>query len=386
MNQLLMAALLNTSDGGSVQFAPATLSFWAPLTDAGAGIVNTTPTLGTGPATFTRATSATTFLSNGLLVTIPSGSPRSLYVGALYAGYFSEEARTNEAFFNRDFTNAAWVKTTMSAALTQTGIDGAGNTCSLLTASAGNATALQAITSASAVARRWSVYMKRSVGTGNIDITMDNGAAWTTVSGSINSSTFTRVGKSQTLANPTVGIRIVTNGDAVIVDYVQEEIGAFDTSPILTAGVVVTRNADVLTYPLAGNINNVTGSCYSECLVNTAIGVGTKSVIMGSGTEGGMFVNASAALFDGTNVAAAVGSLSLNAVHKIAGSWGVGPGLTVAQDGGAPVNTAFDGSMNLTGIAFGANTAGGGQFNGGVMNVKISTLTLTGANLIAATR
>jgi hypothetical protein len=65
-------------------------------------------------------------------------------------GLLVEEARTELTLYNRDFTNAAWTKSNMTTAKTATGPDGVTNSASTLTATAGNATALQAITSTSA--------------------------------------------------------------------------------------------------------------------------------------------------------------------------------------------------------------------------------------------
>ncbi len=96
------------------------------------------------------------------------------------SGLLIEDARTNVCLWNRDLTNAAWVKTTMTAALDQVGADGGINAASSLLATAGNATALQSITLASS-ARAQSAYIKRLVGTGTINMTMDNGTTWTVV-------------------------------------------------------------------------------------------------------------------------------------------------------------------------------------------------------------
>jgi hypothetical protein len=51
----------------------------------------------------------------------------------------------------------------------------------------------------------------------------------------------------QTLANPTVGFRIVTSGDAIAVDFVQNETGTGASSEIATTTAAVTRAADEAT-------------------------------------------------------------------------------------------------------------------------------------------
>ncbi len=75
-------------------------------------------------------------------------------------------------------------------------------------------------------------------------MTMDNGSTWTAVTVT---AAWTAVSiPTQTLANPTVGFRIVTNGDAVAIDYVSNENGIFRTSPIATTTASATRQADVV--------------------------------------------------------------------------------------------------------------------------------------------
>ena len=161
-------------------------------------------------------------------------------------GLSLEGTRTNVVLWNRDMTNAAWTKTTMTAAKDQIGMDGAANSASSLLATAGNATCLQAITLGSSQ-RAQAVWVKRLVGSGTINMTMDNGATWTVVTLTAN---WTRVTiPSQTLANPTVGFRIVTNADKIAVDYVQNENGAFESSAIAVTTVAITRAADSLTVP-----------------------------------------------------------------------------------------------------------------------------------------
>jgi hypothetical protein len=56
---------------------------------------------------------------------------------------------------------------------------------------------------------------------------------------------------TQTLANPSTGFRITTDGDSIAVDYVQNQNGAFITSAIPTTTASVTRAADVITLATA---------------------------------------------------------------------------------------------------------------------------------------
>jgi hypothetical protein len=171
------------------------------------------------------------------------GIPQGYDTTASRYGLQIEAAATNLCLYSDDFTNAAWTKSNMTTAKTATGPDAAANSASTLTATAGNATALQAITSASS-ARISGFWVKRRTGTGNIDLTQDNGTSWTTVTVT---SDWTRVElTAATLTNPTVGIRIVTSGDAVDVFGFQHEIGSVLTSTIPTLGSTVTRAVDAV--------------------------------------------------------------------------------------------------------------------------------------------
>lgn len=188
--------------------------------------------------TTTRATAGYAETNAGLLTLFGTGTPRITDKGLLV-----ESARTNVVLWNRDLTNAAWTKTSITAALDQTGADGTATAATSLTATGANGTCLQAITLASS-ARFQSAYVKRITGSGTIQMTMDNGATWTTITVT---SSYTQLSiPTQTLANPTVGFRIVTAGDAIAVDFVQNENGAFKTSPIATTTASATRNVDLV--------------------------------------------------------------------------------------------------------------------------------------------
>jgi hypothetical protein len=193
--------------------------------------------------TFTRASTANYFNSSGLLVSAAIDAARFDYDPSTLAarGLLLEEARTNVVQRNRDLTNAAWTSTNVTAVKDQTGIDGVANSASRITATAGNGTCLQAITLASS-ARFQTAWVKRLVGSGVVNMTMNNGSTWTVISPT---ASWTRVSiPTATLANPTVGFRLVTSGDSIAVDFVQNENGAFATSEIGTTTASVPRSAD----------------------------------------------------------------------------------------------------------------------------------------------
>lgn len=164
--------------------------------------------------------------------------------GVLQGMRWEMEQRTNLVLWNRDLTNAAWTSTNGTPLKDQTGIDGVANAASSFTATAGNATCLQSITSASA-ARVTSFFLKRITGTGTVNITQDNGTTWTAVT---LTSAWQRFQVTATAANPIIGIRVVTSGDAVGLDFAQHETAASAaSSPIATTTAAVIRQPDVLT-------------------------------------------------------------------------------------------------------------------------------------------
>jgi len=159
-------------------------------------------------------------------------------------GVLFEDARTNLALRCSDLTHAAWTATNMSTARTATGPNNQANHATTITASAGNATILQSITSASAN-RDTSFFIKRRTGTGTIEVTQDNGTTWTAAAVTGSWAKFST--PAQTIANPVIGIRVVTSGDAVDVAWAQHETGtsiAYTSSPIYTIGATVTRAID----------------------------------------------------------------------------------------------------------------------------------------------
>lgn len=241
-------------------------------------------------ATFTRASIKTALDANGASRIVPHSLPAFQWTldpvsGLMTPGVLLEDARTNVVLWSRDLTNAAWVKTNITPAKNQIGADGVANSASLLTATAGNGTALQAITLGSS-ARFQSAYVKRVTGSGTVNMTTDNGATWTAVTVT---SAWTRVSiPTQTLANPTVGFRLVTNGDAIAVDFVQNENGTFPTSSIPTTTVAVARVADAWSFAFVQTaaMLSVAGLTLYDKIVATDNTIINSGLILGSAGVG----------------------------------------------------------------------------------------------------
>ncbi len=184
-------------------------------------------------------------------------------------GLLVEDGCTNLVAWCRDLTNAVWTGTGITAIKNQTGFDGTPNAATSITATAANAMVRQAISDPASVSRQQSAFLKRLSGSGPIEMTMDGGATWTRLTVA---STWRRLTiPTQTLANPTVGLRVVTRGDAVAVDCVQNEkltSGASglnaNSSPIVTTSAGVDRAADVISLSPMPSMSRTAVSMYCE--------------------------------------------------------------------------------------------------------------------------
>lgn len=188
--------------------------------------------------TTTRAFTGYAQTSSGLWVPFASNAPRITNNGLLI-----EELRQAIQLWARDLTNAAWVKSNITATLDQIGADGVVNSATRLTATSSNGTCLQSITSASA-ARTFSPLVKRITGSGGVYISQDGGSSYTDITASLSLTGFYRPSLTQTVTNPQIGFKLGTSGDEITVDFTQLEAGTFATSPIPTTTVAVTRAAD----------------------------------------------------------------------------------------------------------------------------------------------
>ena len=326
----------------------AQATFYLDFPDLGSGEVGTTPAFSTVSPTFTRATVAWTKLSSGLWTQVASGTPRSFYTGfdtavGTYAGYLSEGAGTQlvtPSASIRDMTEPAWSPVNMSSAFGSVGIDGTAG-ATQLTSAGGNSTILQTLTAAAST-RTYSCWIKRVTGTGEIDITQDGGATWTDVTSQINASTYTRVSLSASVLNASFGIRIVTSGDQIAVDFNQFEAGAFATSPMASAGAA--RNADVLTYSTTGWLNASVGTTFVQFANGPDVAAQHVPMILHDGTlnnqVSNVFTNTSNTFSSFFRTAAVTqanlvmaGSPTANTSYKIATAWAAND-FAASRDGG----------------------------------------------------
>ena len=237
-------------------------------------------------ATGSRVTYETTPRTADQVITTSAAyyGPRIDYDPSTLAvkGLLIEENRTWVALWNRDFTKAAWTKTSVTAALDQVGIDGVANSASSLTASANNGTVLQAITLASSQ-RATSAYVKRLVGSGAVSMTTDGGTTWTDITSQLGAGAYARATiPAQTVTNPSVGFKFATSGDKIAVDFFGNENGAFQTSPLVVASASVTRAADALTaaslttYPAIIQKRDLATGVRSRVVINPWSGVSSE--------------------------------------------------------------------------------------------------------------
>lgn len=250
-----------------------------------------------------------------------------------------------EGSLYHEWDNISVKKAGIQPVLNQVGIDKMANSCSLLTATASNATVLQTITAASAPACS-SFHVKRITGSGSIYFTRDN-TNWTDVTSLINSNSYTRVKIENTsVTNPQVGFKIANSGDAIAVDYGQNEAGIEVTMPILTTNAAVIRNADVLTYPSANNYSSISGTVI--CKVSSDNWNNSNGSIIGSSTRGLFMIPSGVQLQDGTNIVNGPNtdiSNSMNVGYTYSGST-----MKAFINGVIGSSGSYDGAWNLSSI------------------------------------
>lgn len=315
-------------------------------------------------------------------------------------GLWVEQAKTNGLLWNRDLTQTAWVKVTMTTAKNQVGADLAANSATLLTASALNATVLQTTVFGSTQYVS-SAYVKRVTGSGSVFITQDGGSTYTDITSLLSTTAYTLVScPAATLAAPVVGFKIATNGDAIAVDFAQLEAGAYPTSPILTTTATVNRgncepgisdpslirpNNGQLILTIIFDTKNP-WSVYAEYSGNPIVGTGwliasDATPSMSGGCNGGAFT------FQGATSGSS-GTFGLDNINKVAGTIN-GNGAKSCINGGT-LGTSANKVPNTipTHCGLGNNGAGTapGPINGYIGRLAFWNREITDGQMIEFTR
>ena len=303
-------------------------------------------------------------------------------------GYLAEGQRTNNALWNRDFTNAVWVKVTTTAAKDQIGVDGTANSASSLLATGANATTLQTYVAASTT-RTFGLLIKRITGTGTISVTSD-GVNYTATT--INASTWTLCADTHALLNPAFGVKIATSGDKIAVDMAMLEDASFTSSPIPGTTVAVTRNADVDQYISAGNLNTNDITIYGESQF-PVVPNAANYYLFGTYVDAN---NGTAVLWDGSNLIARrrIGGVSNDAtiaftptagtIFKWAARCSSTSGTDIFLNGTAGTNNAVTTACQIgTNFQIGADGNSANQPFATVRLVNIARVSLSNAAISA---
>ncbi len=194
----------------------------------------------------------------------------------------------------RTMADAGWVASNVTKGTT-TGVDGTTASAATLTASAGNGTVLYTTVLGAAI-RTYSALVKRVTGTGTVNITGDNGVTWTAIT--LTSAWQPFYFTTASAANPVVGFRIVTNTDAIAVDF-NTLVAGSNKFPLPTP-VNVNQTATVLQYVSAGNVPTNNFTVYGE-VIWPVIQPAGNYYLWSSYVDAN---NSTSVLWDGTNLVA----------------------------------------------------------------------------------
>lgn len=321
-------------------------------------------------------------------------------------GYLAEGARTNLCLQSQTFDNASWTKAAAGGAsipvvTADQGVAPDGTTTAdkvvFVAPVSGDLSILSTSPVTSAGTYTGSIYIKafaagdvgkvlcfRHVASATYTlITLT--AAWQRVS----STEVRAVNTFEIVQRPSEGSS--TGTVSVYLWGAQVELGSFASSYIATTTVAVARNADVLTYSSAGNIDGTKGWCYAEISANwdtptpsnyCAIGFGTSIEGLITGFVAGLPTEIRA--FDGTNSVQQAGNPTMyRTPRNTAVTWG-GSSMSVGQSGVVTAGS-FDGNIGTTAIGVGNSGAGAFQWSGTIRNIRIGQRQLSSSELQAVT-
>lgn len=311
-------------------------------------------------------------------------------------GHWQYPAHSQRALWNRDLTNAAWTKTNLTATKNQVGADGANNAASSITATADGGTVTQGITLAQNTFL-FAVDIKRLVGTGTLEMTVDGGTTWQAVSGI--TAAYSQKFIVQTLVtNPVCGFRIGTSGDSFAVDFcslhtpanagvnIPVQYRVTTTTAVVSPGQSRPTADAADLGPLIGVARAPFGFYWqgrSERGVGAGVITGATSVFCTVIT--GNAVNFAA----GAGTAATVTGVfntGIGSVNKIAGFYDATGNIKVACNGVVGVSTGATAEPTLDHWDLGTNGAGARSIYG--LNERFAmgaSITFSDAELVAMT-
>ncbi len=202
---------------------------------------------------------------------------------------------------------------------------------------------------------------------------------------------------TRTLANPIVGLRLATAGDAVAADYWQLEAGAFATSRIPTTTAPATRGADLLSVDAEQPwFNPREGTVYLEVALAVG-GTGVKTLVSSAQDPDavewsvgdpamGVHVNAGAIAAGYAGASPSGLAVALGAPLRVAVAYG-GDGGAFAQDGTVFQTYATGSPWTTTRLAIGRQSRGGAQrfLNGHLRHLAVFPRRLSDAQIVELT-
>jgi hypothetical protein len=228
--------------------------------------------------TFARSGVAMCMKADYTWVSVASGAARTTVgeTGQTQLGLMLESGSTNSVLRNRDLSNAGvWATSDVTCVKDATGIDGSANSASTCTASGGSGAVWQTVTASGT--RATSFFIKRVTGTGTIRVTREGGGGWIDITSDISSSwkrfqpqscgnetrCVQKTGLSSNFTNPVIGWEFGTSGDAIAIDFVQDEAKTYASSPIETAASATARAGEDM------RITNPSGDFSNFCYAAT---------------------------------------------------------------------------------------------------------------------
>ncbi|RTL63539.1 MAG: hypothetical protein EKK41_23160 [Hyphomicrobiales bacterium] len=314
-------------------------------------------------------------------------------------GHFDYTSGTNSILWCRDWTNAVWVASNMTAAKNQVGADGVANTATLLTATAANATISQGFTIASA-AKVFSVDMKRVTGTGPVLMSLDGGTTTTDVSSLLSTTAFTQVYvASAAVTNPNCWVSLVNSGDQITADFGQMCVPSISGLNIPTQQRYLTTTATII------NSQSRPNAAVTDLGPLAAVGAGYFAFFWQGRSErptGGFVITGSTGIFCSVNVdgsvrfsanagtstsSAGVWLTGLNNVNKVAGYFTNSGAIKLACNGNlGSAGTGATTTPALDHFDLGTNGSGPNSIMGINEIFSMSpNLTFSDADLIAMT-